>query len=262
MKLETALRAPFAGRVREVLVAVNTQVEGGTTLLRLEPAGDAAQAEEDVEDRVGLAGLAAASTEAAATRTSPSAAAADALDALRSLVLGYDVDEAAARELPRALSAARAALPDDDPEVLAGELAIMQIFADLSALSRNRRGPEVEEAAARRGPGGRQRGAGAQPAGVPPRVPALARRRRRGAARAVPRPAARRARPLRRARPGRPRRPGAGRRAVPDVPRPPPGPRARAGGARPAAVAARRTRPGSPRSRPRSARSTCARWNT
>ena len=146
MKLETALRAPFAGRVREVLVAVNTQVEGGTTLLRLEPAGDGAQAEEDVEDRVGLAGLAAASTEAAATRTSPSAAAADALDALRSLVLGYDVDEAAARELPRALSAARAALPDDDPDVLAGELAIMQIFADLSALSRNRRGPEVEEA--------------------------------------------------------------------------------------------------------------------
>ena len=146
MKLETALRAPFAGRVREVLVAVNTQVEGGTTLLRLEPAGDAAQAEEDVEDRVGLAGLAATSTEAAATRTSPSAAAADALDALRSLVLGYDVDEAAARELPRALSAARADLPDDDPQVLAGELAIMQIFADLSALSRNRRGPEVEEA--------------------------------------------------------------------------------------------------------------------
>ena len=142
MKLETALRAPFAGRVREVLVPVNTQVEGGTTLLRLEPAGDAAP-EESPQQRVGLDALAAAAT--AATRTSPSTAAADALVALRSLVLGYDVDEADARALPRALSAARAALPDDDPDVLGGELVIMHIFADLSALSRNRRGSEVEE---------------------------------------------------------------------------------------------------------------------
>ncbi len=142
MKLETALRAPFAGRVREVLVPVNTQVEGGTTLLRLEPAGDAAP-EESPQQRVGLDALAAAAT--AETRTSPSTVAADALVALRSLVLGYDVDEAAARALPRALSAARAALPDDDPDVLGGELVIMHIFADLSALSRNRRGSEVEE---------------------------------------------------------------------------------------------------------------------
>jgi acetyl/propionyl-CoA carboxylase alpha subunit len=40
MKLETALRAPVAGRVREVLVAANTQVEGGTKLVRLEPGTD------------------------------------------------------------------------------------------------------------------------------------------------------------------------------------------------------------------------------
>ncbi|MDF3049065.1 MAG: Biotin carboxylase Propionyl-CoA carboxylase [Pseudonocardia sp.] len=141
MKLETALRAPFAGRVREVLVAANTQVEGGTTLLRLEPAGTEDGAGTDGR-RVDFAALAAATTTAP-----PQAAAADALDALRFLVLGYDIDEAAARELPRMLSASRAALPADDRDVLAGELAIMQIFADLSALSRNRRGPEADAGA-------------------------------------------------------------------------------------------------------------------
>ncbi|HEX8519385.1 MAG TPA: biotin carboxylase N-terminal domain-containing protein, partial [Pseudonocardia sp.] len=150
MKLETALRAPFAGRVREVLVAANTQVEGGTTLLRLEPAGGGAPAT-DGEARVDLAALAAAAAPppAAAAAGTPAEAAAEALAALRDLVLGYDVDEADARALPRALSAARAALPGDDPDVLAGELSIMQIFADLSALSRNRRGPESPDAAAR-----------------------------------------------------------------------------------------------------------------
>ena len=66
------------------------------------------------------------------------------LTALRYLVLGYDLDEADARALPRALTAARTALPGDDPDVLAGELAIMRIFADLSALSRNRRGPRSD----------------------------------------------------------------------------------------------------------------------
>jgi acetyl/propionyl-CoA carboxylase alpha subunit/acetyl-CoA carboxylase carboxyltransferase component len=143
MKLETALRAPFAGRVREVVVAANTQVEGGTTLLRLEPAGaeDGAGA---AAPRADLTALAAAAEQP----ESPAAAAEDALTALRSLVLGYDVDEADARALPKALSAARAALPGDDPGVLSGELAIMQIVADLSELSRNRRGPDPTDAPA------------------------------------------------------------------------------------------------------------------
>ena len=239
MKLETALRAPFAGRVREVLVAVNTQVEGGTTLLRLEPAGDGAQAEEAPRTRVGLAGLAAAATEAAATRTSPSAAAADALDALRSLVLGYDIDEAAARGCPGPCPRPGPHLPDDDPDVLAGELAIMQIFADLSALSRNRRGPEVEEAQ----PDGVPEGDSAERAHNPQEYLHAFLRSRDADAEGLPESF--RAR-LRAALShygvrdlGAARRPGAGRRAVPDVPRAPAGPRARAGGARPAAVAAR-----------------------
>ena len=138
MKLETALRAPVTGRVQEILVAPNTQVEGGTKLVRLEPDGD-----DDTAigtERASLAGLATPPV----AGSDPTAVAADALTSLRYLVLGYDIDEADARPLLAALNAARQDLLPDDPTVLEGELAAFQIFADLSSLSRNRRGPEDE----------------------------------------------------------------------------------------------------------------------
>ena len=132
MKLETALRAPVAGRVAEVLVAANTQVEGGTKLVRLEPDDDAGPAGGQRVDLAPLAGTGSADD--------PAAAAADALTSLRHLVLGYDVDERDARPLLAALTTARSVLPPDDAGVLAGETAVLRIFADLAALSRNRRG--------------------------------------------------------------------------------------------------------------------------
>ncbi|HWN36818.1 MAG TPA: biotin carboxylase N-terminal domain-containing protein [Pseudonocardia sp.] len=135
MKLETALRAPVSGTVAEVLVPANTQVESGTKLVRLEPdpeAGDAADTE--TSDRVDLGALAGAVPELA-----PAGAAADALAALRALVLGFDIDESEARPLLAGLAAARGELEHDDPRVLAGETGVLRIFADLSALSRNRR---------------------------------------------------------------------------------------------------------------------------
>ena len=138
MKLETALRAPVSGRVREILVAPNTQVEGGTKLVRLEPDSDG-EAVVGTE-RASLAGLATPPV----AGSDPAAVAADALTSLRYLVLGYDIDERDARPLLAALNAARQDLPPDDPTVLEGELATFQIFADLCTLSRNRRGPEDE----------------------------------------------------------------------------------------------------------------------
>src|SRR5690242_7328827 len=87
MKLETALKAPVAGRVCEILVAPNTQVEGGTKLVRLEPDADAAGAGDgERADLSGLAGPPAVGADAAAV-------AADALMSLRFLVLGFDIDE-------------------------------------------------------------------------------------------------------------------------------------------------------------------------
>src|SRR6516165_3719766 len=143
MKLETALRAPVAGRVAEVIADINTQVESGAKLVRIEPAADEdAEAATSEGARADLDALG----EEAASQDDPAAMAADALTALRSLVLGYDVDEAEARRQLQRLAAARAELPADDPRLLAGEAKILQIFADVSALWRSRRVPGESQA--------------------------------------------------------------------------------------------------------------------
>jgi acetyl-CoA carboxylase carboxyltransferase component/biotin carboxyl carrier protein len=131
MKLETPLRAPVAGRVCEVLVAANTQVEGGRKLVRLEPAagGEVAVAGE----RVDFCAFDDSDAQSAPT---------EALASLRALVLGFDIDEGATRPL-----LARLADPAD-PDTVAAELRVLQIFADLCVLSRNRRGPDGAESAA------------------------------------------------------------------------------------------------------------------
>ena len=136
MKLETALRAPVAGRVREVLIAPNTQVEGGTKLVRLDP--EAADGPATDGARADLSALAAREGD----QRPAEAVAADALTSLRFLVLGFDIDARDARPLLAGLREARAELPGADQRVLAGELAGLQIFADLAGLSRNRRGPD------------------------------------------------------------------------------------------------------------------------
>ncbi len=148
MKLETALRAPVAGRVAEVFADVNTQVESGAKLLLIEPAADEAAepgspgGHEVYGGRADLGALAGPD----GTDTDPAEAAADALAALRSLVLGYDADEHEARRQLQRLAAARAELPADDPQVLAGEAEILQTFADVSALWRSRRVPGESQA--------------------------------------------------------------------------------------------------------------------
>ncbi|MEV1294511.1 biotin carboxylase N-terminal domain-containing protein [Pseudonocardia sp. NPDC049635] len=148
MKLETSLRAPFDGTVAEVLVPANTQVDGGTKLLRLEPLADPdAGAVAASGERVGFSAFGTADGSG-----DPAAAAADALSALRFQVLGFDVDEGQARPQLRRLAAARDALPMDDPAVLAGETTVLRIFADLCALSRNRSETDDETGETERNP--------------------------------------------------------------------------------------------------------------
>src|SRR5580704_4759215 len=143
MKLETALRAPGPGRVAEVLVDVNTQVETGAKLVRIEQDPELqADGGRESDARVDLSALAGAG----GGEHDPAAAAADALEALRSMMLGFDIDgDEAGRQLKR-LAAARAKLPAGDPKLLAGETEILRIFADISALWRNRRVPSETEA--------------------------------------------------------------------------------------------------------------------
>jgi acetyl/propionyl-CoA carboxylase alpha subunit/acetyl-CoA carboxylase carboxyltransferase component len=145
MKMETVLVAPFAGRMRELLVAANDQVGAGQPLLRLEPAGD------------GDAGPAAAGTEQAERITLPEPAltpsatdrALACLADLRSLILGFDLTAEDGRagltgyQSARA-ETARAGGGPADGRLVAGELQVLSVFADLCELTRNR--PHAEEA--------------------------------------------------------------------------------------------------------------------
>jgi acetyl/propionyl-CoA carboxylase alpha subunit/acetyl-CoA carboxylase carboxyltransferase component len=139
MKMETVVRAPRSGRVRQVLAAVNSQVDAGAPLLRLGRTAGAA----------GTAGTAAMSDAPpvsfkASTSGEESAPthAREHLDALRAMVTGYDVSTQRTRVLVAEYAELRKGLVHDD-ELRAEELALLTTFADLCELSRNR--PTTEE---------------------------------------------------------------------------------------------------------------------
>ncbi len=137
MKMETVLRAPVRSRVRECLVTVGSQVETGAPMLRLEPLSDDTAAETAEAETVDLE-----------LPQEPAGLAADARVArgvadLRSLLLGYDLDP---RDERRALSAYLAGRAELGHPPIEAEVGLLQVFADLSELSRNR--PAGEESRA------------------------------------------------------------------------------------------------------------------
>ncbi|MCU1614161.1 MAG: acetyl-CoA carboxylase, biotin carboxylase subunit, partial [Frankiales bacterium] len=138
MKMETAVRAPFAGRVREVRVAPNAQVDAGAPLLTVDQAGG--DAEEASGERVTLP------EGQVGTARNPRDQALSLLAALQSLILGYDIGAGYAKDLVERYRTARSELPQDDPELLHAELTVLTTFADLCDLSRNRPASAEEEA--------------------------------------------------------------------------------------------------------------------
>ncbi|MBP2325022.1 acetyl/propionyl-CoA carboxylase alpha subunit/acetyl-CoA carboxylase carboxyltransferase component [Kibdelosporangium banguiense] len=138
MKMETVLRAPFRARVRECPVSVGSQVETGAPLMRLEPLADegaeeeAAGADETVEIDLPAEPL----DVSAAERVERG------LQDLRSLLLGFDVDP---QDRKRVLTGYLAARAEVGGRPLPGELDLLTVFADLSELSRNKPGGELEE---------------------------------------------------------------------------------------------------------------------
>ena len=129
MKMENALPAPFTARVKELHVMTGSQVESMAPLVRLEPVGDG----EEVQ----------VAAEAGTVELPPVAADEDPAEVLEALradlsagLLGFDVDPDS-RTLPRYLEAREAACAAG-AEVLAGEIAVIALFADLAALGRNR----------------------------------------------------------------------------------------------------------------------------
>ncbi|MER6971084.1 carboxyl transferase domain-containing protein [Nocardioides sp. NPDC000445] len=126
MKMETALTAPFTGRVKELLVRVGSQVETAAPLLRLEPTGEA-------EGEATTATLADLDLPEPTTEPGRSNG---ALDDLSSLLLGYDVED---DQRPALLAAHLASRSTREPaETLRVEMDLLALFADFAELSRNR----------------------------------------------------------------------------------------------------------------------------
>ena len=100
MKMETVLYAPFAARIKELLVITGSQVETGAALVKLEQVGD--EAEEAAVAEVAGPDL---DLPEQAAELPLQARAARARENLTAVVLGYDVPPAGpeqrARRLPR-----------------------------------------------------------------------------------------------------------------------------------------------------------------
>jgi acetyl/propionyl-CoA carboxylase alpha subunit/acetyl-CoA carboxylase carboxyltransferase component len=134
MKMENVLRAPFRALVRECGVSVGSQVETGAPLLRLEPVGESGEESSPGAAAVELDLPAEPATLSAQRRVAQS------LADLRSLLLGFDVDP---RDGGRKLAGYLAARTELPRRPLAAEIGLLEVFADLSELSRNK--PEGEE---------------------------------------------------------------------------------------------------------------------
>ncbi|MET7302101.1 biotin carboxylase N-terminal domain-containing protein, partial [Embleya sp. NPDC005575] len=133
MKMETVLRAPFRARVKECSVSVGSQVDTGAPLMRLEPLDDDAAAE--AEDTASVELDLPVAPEVLPTRER----AARGREDLRGLLLGFDVDPHDERRvLDDYLAARRAAIEGGQERPLAEELELVDMFADLAELSRNR----------------------------------------------------------------------------------------------------------------------------
>ncbi|WP_436698812.1 carboxyl transferase domain-containing protein [Nocardioides sp. BYT-33-1] len=134
MKMETALHAPFTGRVKELLVRVGGQVETGAPLVRLEPTAEAGT---DDGGQAGAAGSPAVDLDLPTPATvAAGGRSAEQLAALSSQLLGYDVD---ADQRPALLADYLASRGEDAPaDTLRAEMALLSLFTDVAELSRNR----------------------------------------------------------------------------------------------------------------------------
>ena len=132
MKMEAVLRAPFRARVKECLVSVGSKVDAGAALLRLEAVAGAEAETAAAVDAVEL-DLPAATADVPAPRL-----AARGREDLRSLLLGFDVDPSDDSRVLDDYLAVRGAAAAAGHRPLAGEVELVEVFADLAELSRNR----------------------------------------------------------------------------------------------------------------------------
>ena len=129
MKMETAVVAPFGGRVREVRVVPNMQVGPGDPLVLVDPEPRRVAAPREKRLHLDALGAAAAG---------PPAGSRQALEELRGLLLGFDVEATGVREaLARPLDGASEGFAR-------AAAAQLEIFADVCSLFR-RKGEDGED---------------------------------------------------------------------------------------------------------------------
>jgi acetyl/propionyl-CoA carboxylase alpha subunit/acetyl-CoA carboxylase carboxyltransferase component len=131
MKMETMVTAPFSGDVAEVFIAAKTQVDAAAPLLRIreEPAaGDVVAASVD-SDALDFSELA----------DEPGQMCSSAFAALHAYLLGFDLDPATVRSATSELPHCPSATQDDAN-------ALLELFADVSALHRSQPDQSGEQA--------------------------------------------------------------------------------------------------------------------
>jgi acetyl/propionyl-CoA carboxylase alpha subunit/acetyl-CoA carboxylase carboxyltransferase component len=131
MKMETTIVAPCPGTVRSVTASLNSQVEAGAPVVQLQPADELESA--SASPRVDLASLAGTSADGAQASTGADGA---SRATLRAYLLGYDLDEATARVLSRRQESMLNTTEPADPGLLRDEQDLLEIFADITKLSR------------------------------------------------------------------------------------------------------------------------------
>ncbi len=132
MKMERAVPAPFDGRVRHVLSGTNVQVDAGGPLVELDPVSTSSRRRRlapSTQPRLRLTG----------TVAPPDADPVDRrlgeLAQLRRFVQGFELAPSTAR----ALAAVEEVPADAGTAVLAAEIEVLEVFADLRALFRSHR---------------------------------------------------------------------------------------------------------------------------
>ncbi|WP_216209636.1 ATP-binding protein [Amycolatopsis aidingensis] len=134
MKMETVLRAPFRAKLREIMVSVGGQVETGAPLLRLEALGDE---DADADQQAGSGNEVDLALPVLPGEPDAAGRVRRGIQDLRSLLLGFDVDPHDERRLLNDYLAARKELVAGGQRPLAEEIELLELFADLSELSRN-----------------------------------------------------------------------------------------------------------------------------
>jgi acetyl-CoA carboxylase carboxyltransferase component len=136
MKMEMQVVAPFSGKVRQVMIIPNVQVDTGAPLLQIEPAAgdDTATVAEQVVFGASLGAPRNAQAIASSCHQS--------LEELRQLMLGFDVE---AKNTARLLAEWSHNCPVESDEIRESEDEILNIFVDICSLFQ--RDPEVNHRA-------------------------------------------------------------------------------------------------------------------